>query len=122
MRGVSAPDVLLTGLRQTQEAHLSFAHQFAHRPDDIFNRHLGIDAMLKKQIDTIRPQPSQRALNHLSNVRRAAVGTGDCPVFDLKTELRGYDDLIAFSLQCASQQLFIDVRPIDLGGVEKVDT
>src|SRR5204863_505191 len=47
-------------LGQTEEADFSLRHEFRHRTDDFFDRHIGIDAMLVEQIDVIGAKPAQR--------------------------------------------------------------
>ena len=43
-------------------AHLSFGNEFAHRAGDLFDRHLGIDAMLVEEVDHVGTQPPQGRL------------------------------------------------------------
>ena len=52
---------------------------------------------------------------------RAAVGACDFAVFDLETKLRRDNGSVALAFQCARQQLFIRVRPVDFRRVKEVD-
>ncbi len=75
--------------------------------------------MLIEKIDVIRRQAFERSIDRLANV--LAVQPDHLAVFDLPAELRGDDDLVAFSAQRTADQLFVGVRPIDLGRVEEID-
>jgi len=119
MHRVGAADRLLSRLGKTEVANLSLAHEVGHRADDCLDRNLGIDAVLVEKIDVIGSQPLQRSFDCPANV--LAIQPYHLPVFDLPAELRGDDDLVAFSAKRSADQFFIDVRPIHLGRVEEVD-
>src|ERR1043166_2547050 len=75
--------------------------------------------MLIEQIDVIGLEPLQRSFNSLANV--LAIESSHLAVFDLPSELRGDDDLVALPAQRASDQLFVLVRPVNFGRVEEID-
>ena len=79
--------------------------------------------MLVQQVDVIRLQPAQRALDGLADVRRPAVHAGDHAVrVELEAELGRDDHAVARALELlerAGQQLLVRVRPVRLGRIEE---
>src|SRR5215203_2735766 len=103
MDGVRTPDRLLACLREAEKADLPFAHQVGHRADDIFDRHLWVNAMLIEQIDAICRESAQRPFDRIANALRPAVDARHRAVLDSESELRRDEDTIALPLQGAAQ-------------------
>ena len=57
--------------------YLARRNQVFNRAGDLFDRHMWIDAMRVKQIDSISAQPPQRRVRDLSDVRRSAIKRED---------------------------------------------
>src|SRR5512146_2756149 len=74
--------------------HLALLNQILDGAGDIFNGHVGIDAMLIEQIDRIGPQPLQRCVGKLPDALRAAAQPLVRVSF-LKTEFRCNHNLFA---------------------------
>src|SRR4051794_16068944 len=119
--GVGAPDVGDARLGEAEEAHLARGHQLAHRARHLLHRHRRVDAVLVEQVDAVRPEPPQGALDHLADVLRPAVAAGArlLPVLDAEAELRGEGHLVAPPLERPAQQLLVGVGAVDLRRVEE---
>ena len=106
------------GLGQAEMLHLALGDQVLHRPGDILDRHVGVDAVLIQQLDPIGAQPFERGLSHGADILRPAVQ----PVRHHATkeaELGRDDDLVAKRRQRLAEQLLIVARAIGLGGIEE---
>ena len=68
-----ATNRLHAGFREAEVFDLPFADQILHRARDLFDRHLGIHAVLIEEIDPIRLEPLQRRVGDLADVRRPAI-------------------------------------------------
>src|SRR5438874_646219 len=79
--------------------------------------------MLIVEIDSVDAESLQRSFAGLSYVLRLAVHSKKCAGLRIAhvSELGGDDDLIAPSLDCAPDQLFVGVRAVYVGGIEQVD-
>ncbi|MNR50242.1 hypothetical protein D3C85_1697330 [compost metagenome] len=55
---------------------LALGHQVLHRPGDVLDRHLGIDAVLIQQVDAVGAQTLQHRLHRQLDMVRAADETG----------------------------------------------
>src|ERR1700733_1769437 len=97
--------------------------QFGQRAHRLLNRSIRIDAMLIIEINVIDAQPPQTSVARFLHIIRLAIDTANIGVRRIadNPKLRGQHNLIAFALDRASDELFILVRSIDIGGVEKVD-
>ena len=96
-------------------------NQVLHRAGDVFDRHVRVDAVLIEEIDPIGPEPLQRRLGDLADVRGPAVQAGLLAVLELEAELRRDDDLIANRRERFADELFVRERPVHFGGVEERD-
>ena len=104
-------------------ADFSLPHQLRHCADSFLDRSRGIDAMLVVKVDGIDAQAAQAGIAGAADVVRFAADAahrGVCGIAD-DPELGGQHDLIAFAFDRPAHQLFIDVWPVDVGGVEEVD-
>lgn len=85
---------------------LALGDQILDGAGDVFDGHLGINAVLIKQIDAIGAQTLQRGLGHGADMFRAAVGSAAACAGDqvyIEAELGGDDDLLADRLQGLAQ-------------------
>ena len=122
MHGVGAADRLLARLGEAEEAHLPFAHELGHRADDILDRYGGVHAVLVQEVDVVRVEPAERALDSLADVRGPAVHPRNGAVLDLEAELGCDDEPFALPrelLESARQQLLVREGPVDLGRIEE---
>src|SRR4051794_7964436 len=97
--------------------NLALLDKVLHRSGDILYRHGRVDTVLVVEIDMVGPQPRKRLLNNPADARRTTVeGHG---AIDGKAELRGDLHLVANGLERFTDQLFVDVGPVNLRGVEE---
>src|ERR1700719_4217638 len=123
MNGVRAANCFCAGLRQSQKAHLALAHKLRHRADRFFNRRSRIDAMLIVEIDAIDLQPAQTSFARFLDVIGFAIDSAESWLLGIAqdSKLRREDDLFAMPSQRTADQLFVGVRSINVGGIEKSD-
>jgi hypothetical protein len=119
LHGVGAADRRGARLGQPEVQHLAFADQVFHRTRHILDRHVRVDAVLVQQVDAVRAQAGQGGLDHLADVRRAAVGAGEMALADDETELRRDLHLVAPAFQRAAQQFLVREGTIHFGRVEQ---
>jgi len=109
------------GFGQAEMADLALGNEVRHCADRFLDRDTGVDAVLVEQIDDIHAQPLERALAGPPHIGGRGVGADYLSVLEGKAELgRNYQPVAAAADRLA-QQFFIDMRSIDLGGVEKGD-
>jgi hypothetical protein len=99
----------------------AFADQVLDRARDLLDRHVGIDAVLIEQIDPIGLEPRERRAGDLADVRRSAVQPRLLPAFELESELRRDDDLIANVRERFADEILVRERPVRFGGIEERD-
>ena len=88
-------------------------------PDDAG---LLICEVLVVQVDVVRTEPLQRALDRGADVVRAAVDdAGPAAGVGHQAEFRRQHDLIAPALDGPADQLLVEIRAVDLGGVDVGD-
>ena len=124
LHGVGAADRLRAGLRQPEVFHLARVDQLIDRTRHVLNRHARVDAVLIEQVDPIDPQPLERPVDRLRDVRRLAVRAHESRAavrLHLEPELRGDDHLPAERLEGLAHEVFVRVRAVDLGSVEECD-
>jgi hypothetical protein len=119
--GVSAADRVGRGLGQAEVAHLASLHELGDGASDVLDRDVGVDAMLVEQIDHLDPQPAQRCIGDLRDLLGAAVEPDRPAVLDAPPELRGDHDLVAQRREGLTDEFFVDVGAVDLGGIEERD-
>ena len=106
---------------QPEVPDLAFANQVFDRTGDVFDRHVGVDAVLVEEVDPIGLEPLQRRLRHLANVRRPAVQSSRLAVVELEAELGGDHNLIAHWTKRLADQFFVRERSVGFGRVEERD-
>ena len=90
----------------------------------VFDGRVGVDAVLIKEVNGVGPKTLERPLDDLLDMVRTAVK--GCPLavivrIGLETELGGDDHVFAEGRKCFADDLFVDVRAVDLGSVEERD-
>src|SRR3977135_2558465 len=102
-------------------ADLALLDQFREGANRFLNWRIGIDAMLVIKVDVFDAQPLQTSfagLLHVVGLAVDAAGIGITGIAD-NSELCGQHDLVALALDCASDELFINVRPLNVSGAEE---
>ena len=75
LHGVGAADGFCSGFRHAEVFHLAGLNEFLHRARDIFDWHIGINAMLIEQVDSLNLEPFKGAFDDLLDV---CAETGSC--------------------------------------------
>ncbi len=102
--------------------HLPFLDQLLQRSRNVFDRHVGINTMLIKQIDTIRPESFERSFRNLFDVFGPAINTNLLALWpNLETKLRRDHYLVTKRSKRFAHQLFIHEWSINFRGIEKSD-
>src|ERR1700686_1207865 len=102
---------------------LALLDQLRQGANRFFNRRIRIDAMLVIEVNVLDAKPLQTSfagLLHVVGLAADAAVTWVAGIAD-NPELCGQHDLVALALDRASDELFVLVRPVDVGGVEKID-
>jgi hypothetical protein len=119
---MGAADDPNAGLGKAKVPDLALSDQLLHRAGDVLDRDVRIDAMLVEQVDGVDAESLARGLGDTSNLLRPAVeadGLAGVRV-DLPSELRGDHHASTERLQRLADEFLVDVRAVDLGGVEDV--
>src|SRR5258708_5551826 len=93
-----------------------------HRPPDIFDGHVRVDAMWVDQIAALRPKSLQRRVGDGGNLGRRAVETRHFAVLDVEAELGGDRYLIADGLECLTDYVLIGIWAVHFGRIEESHT
>src|SRR6266849_10637214 len=111
------------GFRQADMSNLALLDQFCQGANRLFNRRIGIDAMLVIEVDVLDAQPLQTSFAGLLHVVGLAADTADVGIARIadNSELCGQHDLVALALDRSSDELFVLVGPVDVGGIEEGD-
>ncbi len=111
-------------LGQAEVADLAGSDQVANGAGHILDRHRGVDPVLIHEVDAVGAQPAQRSLDGLADVFWAAVEAAErlaARGVHREPELGGDDHLVPDRLERLADQLLVDERAVDLGGVEEGD-
>jgi hypothetical protein len=104
---------------------LALLNEVLHGSRDILDRHVGIDAVLIKEVDEIGLESFQRGLGDLANVLGPAIDSSQRPLgfgIDFETELGGDHNLITEGSQGLADQFFVGEGAVSFGGIEECDT
>src|SRR5208337_1234817 len=104
---------------------LALLNEVLHGSGDVFNRHVGIDAVLIEEVDDIGLESFQRGLADLADVLGPAIDSSQRPLgfgIDFESELGGDRDLITEGSEGLADQLFVSERAVSFGGIEECDT
>ena len=100
---------------------LAFANEVLHRARDVFDRDVGVHAVLIQQIDPIGLQSGQRGVGDLPDVRGTAVEPRLLAAVELEAKLGRNHHLIANRAERLADELFVRERPVGFGGIEERD-
>ncbi len=67
--------------------------------------------VLGVEVNAVRAETAERALDRQAYVLQPAVHAGDAAVLDLEAELGREDDAVALALESAGEQLLVSVGP-----------
>jgi len=103
--------------------HLASLDQILYRAGYVFNRHVGVRAMLVKQVDSFHSQPLERSLSHpfdlLGPAIQAEAGVrtldGIMPVTELGTDY----NLTTEGFQRFPEEFFVSKRTIHFSCVKE---
>jgi hypothetical protein len=119
---VRSTDGVDPGLRHPEVVHLSGSNELLDSPGDLFDGHVGVDAVLVEQVDGVGAQTAQRAVDRRPDTVRSAGDAGLVTVLvEGEAELGGDDDVAADRLQRLADQLLVVEGAIHLSGVEEGD-
>ena len=115
-------------LRKGRSACLTLLNQLPYRSGHVFDRHAGVDPVLIEKVDGLDLEPLERAFDGLLDVLRPAIQSrrslhpaGIEMGIQVESELGGDRHPPAEGSQRLAQKLFVQERPVDLGGVEEGD-
>ena len=121
---VRSSDRLGGRLGHAEVLHLAGLDEFLDRAGDVLDRHLRVDPVLVVEVDGVDAEPLQRAVDDLPD----DVGLARDPParlaldrVDVPPELGGDHDLTPERGQRLADEFLVDVRTVDLGGVEERD-
>ena len=100
-------------------ADLPLLDEFTDRAGDILDRDARVDAVLVEQVDHVAAEPLQGCVGDAADLFRATVEPDALAVLDAPPELGGDLDLAADRLEGLADELFVQVWPVYLGGVEE---
>ncbi len=109
------------GLRKPVAADLSLGDQFGKAADGLLDRRVRVHAVLVVEVDVVRAEALERALDGQAHVLwRAVHSARTVASMQEGAPLRSDDNLIPASGDRLAEQFLVEVRAIDLGGVEEV--
>ncbi len=121
---VCATDGLCCCFRKPEVLDLALVNEVLHGSRHVFDRDLGVHAVLIEEVDGIDPEPLERAFGRLRDVLRPAVQADPTrtPIgLELVGELGGYDDPPAEGEELFADEFFVGVRAIDFSSIEEGD-
>src|SRR5436305_4077070 len=122
MDAMRTPDRIGRRLGETEIADLSLDDELCHRTNGVLDRRIRIDAVLIVEVDVIDTEPSQRSLARLLNILRLAAQPEPSAVSSAHVaELRRDDNVVAMSVDCPTDELFVRERTVGVRGVEEGD-
>ena len=117
-----ATDRLRRCFGEAEVPDFTFPDQILHRPGHLFDRHVRVYTVLVVEVDSLDPEPLERALGSLLDVLWPAIQAPLLPVWtEIKAEFGGDHDLLPDGRERFAYQLLVRERSVDLGGVEERD-
>ena len=107
-------------LADAEVANFALAHELAHRPDRVLDRHGPIDTMDVVEVNDIGLEPLQAALAARLNVFWPAVRCWRAVGCAQIAELAGDHVLVAMALHRASDQFLVTAQTIGVRAVKKM--
>ena len=118
--GVRAANRLHACFGQSEMLHFAGLDQFLDRARNVFDGHIGIDAVLVEQIDEVGLETLERGVGDFADVVRPAVETALSALDpDFESKLGGDDDVLAKRRERLADQVFVRVWPVNFGGIEE---
>ena len=118
LHGVRPADGSCARLGEAEVQHLALADQLLDRARHVFDRHVGIDAVLiESSMRSVRRRFSDSSTTFLMCSGRLLRPPG----FDVEAELGRDHDLVAERRERFADELFVGVGAVDFGGVEERD-
>src|SRR5258707_15796003 len=113
MHFLGAANSLRGSLGQAEVAHLARAYELGHGTDCLFDRDIGIDAMLIIEIDHIDAEPFQAGVARRAHIRSASVdatyvGVG---LAAKDAKFRGQKNFVAKTANRSANQNFVVAVP-----------
>src|SRR5260221_11679828 len=108
--------------RKSEVLHLALLNQLFHRSRNVFDRHVGIYAVLIEQVDDIGLEALERCLGDLLDVfwtTVQATPTRSTIGIRLPPELGGDHHLVTNGSQRLAHEFFVWERAIDLSRIEE---
>src|SRR5581483_5192282 len=123
LHGVRSADGVGADLGQPEMVHLAGLDELFHRAGDIFDRDVGVDAVLVEEVDVVGAESPEHGVDDLADVFGPAVEASPLAGgrIDREPELRGDDHLVAHRGERFADKFFVDEGAVGLGGVEEGD-
>jgi hypothetical protein len=110
------------GFGEAEVLDLAFVDQLLDRAGDVFDRDVRVDAVLVEQVDVVRPEPLQRAVDARADGLGAAVeAVFAAAAEEVEAELGRDHDLVAHRFERLADEFFVRERPVHLRRVEERD-
>ena len=123
--GVGAANRFHAGLGKSEVLDLAGLDEFLDGAGHVFDGHVGIDAMLIEKVDGVDLEALERAFDGLLDVGGLAIQARGAWAMigtaEIETELGGDHDFVAIGSERFADELFVEERAVDFGGVEEGD-
>ncbi|MNC38422.1 hypothetical protein D3C75_870240 [compost metagenome] len=108
-------------LAQPDVADFTFANQVRHGANHLFDRHFWIHAMLVIKIYHLNPKPLQAAFYRTTDILRPTADAPGAGIGRIAQDAKfgGQEDLLPFALDRFTNQPFVGVRAVHVGGVQQ---
>jgi hypothetical protein len=116
MKTTDASPVAKKRMRWWIPATIISLDQFPDGPGNLLDRHVGIDAVLIEEVDSVRPHAFERLVGHKPNSFRSAIQPG-AGIAIFEREFRGNDHFVANRRERVANQRFVRFS-VRLCGVE----
>ncbi len=111
-----------SGLRHAEVADFAGGDELGHSTDGVFDRGVGIDAVLVVEVDVVDAEALEAGVAGLANVFGPAVDAEEFAVGAAHVaELGGENDAVAAVADGAADELLVASGAVHVGGVEEVD-
>src|SRR5580658_3865198 len=109
--------------RESEIFHFAGFHQISHRAYGVFDRSVGVHAMLVIKIDVIDAEALERSFTGRFHVLRLAADAEErwIVLLSQEGELCGHEEFAAAAANSLAYQLLIIANAIGVGGVQEID-
>src|SRR6266403_3921607 len=120
---VCATDCLHPCFRKPEVLHLALLDQVFHGSRHVFDGHVRVNTVLVEEIDDLGPEPLERSLGDLLDVRGPAIQPGLFAGVRIKfeSELCGDHHLLTERSEGFTHEFFVCVRAVDFRCIEECD-